>query len=413
MKKYLVKLLALLVLTSFAFGEEIKIGVIQGLSGPIAFYGQTTLNGIKLAIDQINEQGGINGDKIKLIIEDNKGKAGESVVIAKKLINKDGVVAILGPTISTSCLAVAPIAQESKTPMLTATGTNTLITQAGDYVARICFIDPFQGEVMANFGSRNLNAKTAMILEDAGSDYSLGLSDSFKKRFLSNGGEVFGTEKYVATDVDFSAQLTKVKAKNPDVIFVPGYQEVALIVKQARELGIKSVFLGGDGWDSQDILNNAGDAINGSFVSTHFSAESQDPMIVDFLKAHIEKYGEEPSVLTALGYDAARVMVDAIKRAGSTDKEAIKNAINSTKDFKGVTGTITLDENRNPVKDAFVLEAKDGKFVYKATVAPAAESNIVEVEEKTENTKGNKNVMIGLIVLLGIVAVASFMNKKK
>lgn len=413
MKKYLVRLLAIFVLCTMTFGEEIKIGVIQALSGQSAFYGQTTLDGIKLAVDQINEQGGVNGNKIKLIIEDNKGKAGESVIIAKKLISKDGVVAILGPTISTSCLAVAPIAQQEKTPMLTATGTNIEITKAGEYVARVCFIDPFQGEVMANFGAKNLSAKTAVVLEDLGSDYSLGLSKSFERRFVKNGGEILGIERYTSTDVDYSAILTKVKSKNPDIIFLPGYQEVALIVKQARERGITSVFLGGDGWDSEAILKNAGEAINGSFCSTSFSPESKDPMIVNFIKAHNDKYGKAPGVFTALGYDSARVMADAITRAGSIDKDAIKNAINTTTAFKGVTGTITLDKNRNPIKDAFVLEAKDGKYVYKATVAPSMDSNDIEETEEAGETKGNKNIVIGLIVLLGIVAAAKLMNKKK
>ncbi len=258
MKSKLVKLVLVFLISTLGFAEEIKIGVIAALSGPIAFYGQTTLNGMKLAIEQINAQGGINGQQIKLIIEDNKGDSTESVTIAKKLINVDKVTAILGPIISTNCLAVAPIAQEAKVPMLTATETNTQITTIGDYISRICFIDPFQGEVLANFAIDNLKINTAAVLKDSGSDYSIGLSNSFKRVFEKRGGKIVYEGSYMAKDTDFSSQLTAIKSKTPDVIFIPGYSEVAIMVKQAREFKINSVFLGSDGWD-KDILSTAGE----------------------------------------------------------------------------------------------------------------------------------------------------------
>lgn len=419
MKKRILGITAMLLITTMALGETIKVGMLTPLSGPIAIYGQTTLNGIKLATEELNKKGGIKGNKIELIIEDNKGDAAEAVNAVKKMISVNKIKALLGPVISTNSLAVAPIMQENKIPMLTPTGTNSTITEVGDYIARTCFIDEFQGQVMGAFAIKNLKAKNAVIMTDVNSDYSEGLGEEFKKVFEANGGKIIDTVSYVANDVDFTSQLTKIKMKKPEVIFVPGYySEVSLIVKQARELRIDSVFLGGDGWDNGKLFEIAGDSINGSYISTHFSPESEDEQIQNFLKNYKARFGEEPSVLSALGYDAARVMYAAMEKTENCDSTEIKNEVNKTKDFKGITGTISLDQNRNAVKSAFVLEAKDGGFKYKATVAPMKESKKVTktIEKTTEETttkkRSNNTVLIIGILIAAIVGI-TFMNKKK
>lgn len=421
MKKRILGIVAMVLVATMALGETIKVGMSTPLSGPIAVYGQTTLNGIKLATEELNKKGGIKGEKVELIIEDNKGDAAEAVNAVKKMINVNKIKALLGPVISTNSLAVAPIMQENKIPMLTPTGTNITITEVGDYVARTCFIDQFQGQVMGAFAIKNLKAKNAVIMTDDNSDYSEGLAEEFKKVFEAGGGKILDTVSYVANDVDFSSQLTKIKMKKPEVIFIPGYySEVSLIVKQARELRIDSVFLGGDGWDNGKLFEIAGDAIKGSFISTHFSAESEDEQIQNFLKNYKARFGEDPSVLSALGYDAANVMYAAMEKAENLEGINIKNEINKTKDFKGVTGVLSLDENRNAIKSAFVLEAKDGGFKYKATVEPMKKSEKIEksedkVEKNTEESKkkkSNSTVLIIGILIAAIVGI-TLINKKK
>ena len=421
MKKRILGIIAMLLITTMALGETIKVGMSTPLSGPIAVYGQTTLNGIKLATEELNKKGGIKGKKVELIIEDNKGDAAEAVNAVKKMINVNKIKALLGPVISTNSLAVAPIMQENKIPMLTPTGTNITITEVGDYIARTCFIDEFQGQVMGAFAIKNLEAKNAVMMTDVNSDYSEGLAEEFKKVFEAGGGKILDTVSYVANDVDFTSQLTKIKTKKPDVIFVPGYySEVSLIVKQARELRIDSVFLGGDGWDNGKLFEIAGDSIKGSFISTHFSPESEDEQIQNFLKNYKARFGEDPSVLSALGYDAANVMYAAMERAENLEGVNIKNEINKTKDFKGVTGLLSLDENRNAVKSAFVLEARDGGFKYKATVEPMKKTEKIKktedkVEKNTEESKKKKsnNTVLIIGILIAAIVGITLMNKKK
>lgn len=415
MKKALLMISIMALTTITVMAENIKIGVISSLSGPVAIYGQTTYNGVKLAVDKLNAAGGINGNKVELIVEDDKGDPAEAVTAAKRLISEKKVIAILGPTISSTCLAVAPIAQQNKVPMLTATGTNIKITDAGDYIARTCFIDPFQGAVMAKFGLENLKAKTAVIIKDVNSDYSEGLADEFVKVFEKNGGKILDTVAYATNDVDYSSQLTKVKSLNPDVIFVPGYyNEVSLLIKQARDLQIKSKFLGGDGWDNGKLFEIAGSAVLGSYISSHFSPESQDPLIQNFLSDYRKSFKEEPSVLSALGYDAAGIMLESVKNAKALTGEDIKNNINATKGYKGVTGVITLDEKRNAIKSAFVLEAKDGGFKYYATIEPFTvdETSAPAGEADSKAKKDNKGTMI-LIVIVAVLAAGIFVAKKK
>lgn len=415
MKRIVLMLFVMAVVSLSAVAENIKVGLISSLSGPVAIYGQTTYNGIKLAVEQLNAAGGINGNKIELIVEDDKGDPAEAVTAAKRLISEKKVVAILGPIISTTCLAVAPIAQQNGVPMLTPTGTNTKITEAGDYVARTCFIDPFQGGVMATFGIDTLKAKTAVVIKDVNSDYSEGLAEEFVKVFEKKGGKILDTVAYATNDVDYSSQLTKVKAENPDVIFVPGYyNEVALLVKQARDLQIKATFLGGDGWDNGKLFEIAGESVTGSFVSSHFSPESQEPMIQNFLKDYRAMFKEEPSVLSALGFDAAGIMIEAMKKSKAISGEEIKNNINGTKDYKGVTGNITLDGNRNAVKSAFVLEAKDGGFKFKTTVEPfKEEANSAAAAATSGETKKESKGKIIFAVIAIIAAAAIVIAKKK
>jgi len=359
-------------------GDTVKVGANFELTGGVASFGQSSVNAIQLAFEQANANGGVLGKQLELVVADNKSDASESTLAITKLITQDKVSAVLGPVTSTNTLAAVPVAQENKVPIITPTATNPKVTvneetgKLNDYVFRACFIDPFQGTVMANFASNDLNAKTAAIYIDNSSDYAKGLAKYFEESFVANGGTIVATEAYVAKDTDFKATLTRIKSTNPDVIFVPGYyEEVGKIVKQGRELGITAPFLGGDGWDAPQIVDIAGaENLNNTYFSNHYSAEDPSPEIQNFVKAYEEKYNATPDALAALGYDAAILLIDAIKRAGSDDPEEIKKALEETKDFPAVSGKITFDENHNPVKSAVIIEFKDGKQTYKTKVNP-------------------------------------------
>jgi branched-chain amino acid transport system substrate-binding protein len=352
--------------------NEILIGEYGALTGPIASFGQSTHKGIELAIEEINAGGGVLGRKIRLITEDDQGKPEEALTAVTKLISKDRVSALLGEFASSNSLAAAPFAQQSRIPMLSHGSTNPKVTQVGDYIFRACFIDPFQGQVMAKFARGSLKLGRVAILRDVESDYSVGLADYFTESFTAAGGVITADESYSAGDKDFNAQLTSLRATNPEAIFIPGYYtEVGLIARQARRLGFAGALLGGDGWDSEKLWEIGGDALHNSFFSNHYSVDNPAPEI----RAFVEKFkarhnGETPDALAALGYDAARVMADAIRRAGSDKPSAIRDALAQTKGFAGITGTITLNAQRDAVKSAVVLEVKDGKFLYKETVDP-------------------------------------------
>jgi branched-chain amino acid transport system substrate-binding protein len=352
---------------------DIKVGVYVDLTGQTSSFGQSTKNGIQLAVDEINAAGGVNGRKMTLIIEDDQGRPEQATTVVQKLINQDKVQAILGEVASTNSLAAAPVAQGAKIPMITPSSTNPKVTEVGDYISRVCFIDPFQGSTMAKFAAKSLNAKTAAILGDVNSDYSKGLTQFFEQEFTKNGGQVVTKEAYTQNDPDFKAQLTKIRNLNPDVIYIPGYYgQVGIIARQARELGMNMPLLGGDGWDSPELWKLGGESLKNSYISNHYSAENPAPEIQNFVKAYQAKYNVVPDSLAALAYDAAKVLADAIKRAGGTDSAKLKDAINATKDFKGVTGTITLDANRNAIKPAVVLELNPSasKFAFKETIYP-------------------------------------------
>jgi len=355
--------------------ETIKVGLIVPLTGNIATFGQSVDKAARMAVDEINEKGGVLGAKIELIVEDNQGKPDESANIARKFIEQNKVLAIIGPVISSNVLAVAPIAQQSKVPLITPTGTNPRITQVGNYIFRACFIDDFQGTVMARFARSGLpkRANTAAILYEKTSDYSIGLAKYFKESFQSLGGKIVAEESFSSGDQDFSAQLTKIKGKNPDVLYVPSYYDTAgLIIKQARELGIMIPILGGDGFDSPQLAELAGkENLKDCYFSGHFFSGSSAPEVKRFVANYKKRYNAVPDMLGALGYDAVYMLADAIKRAGKIDRDAIRDALAATKGLKLVTGTITLDENRNPIKSAVIVGFdSNGNQVYKTTVSP-------------------------------------------
>ena len=359
-----------------ATANEIKLGANFELTGGVANFGKQTLNGIQMAVEEANAAGGVLGKKIVLVTADNKSEPAEATNAVTKLITQDKVLAVLGPVTSSNVLATVQVAQDNKIPVLTATGTNEKITVDGGKVRpfafRACFIDPFQGRVMANFASNTVKAKTAVIYIDSSSDYSKGLSQSFEATFTQNGGKIIGKEAFLQKDQDFKATLTKIKAMNADVIFIPAYyEEVGKIVKQAREMGITVPLLGTDGWDDPKVVEIAGAAaLNNTFFSNHYSSQDKDPNVVKFVEAYKKKFNQEPSSLAALGYDSALLIIDAIKRAGAADSVKIKEALEQTKNLQVSTGILTIDANHNPVKSAVVIEMKDGKQSFKEKVNP-------------------------------------------
>jgi branched-chain amino acid transport system substrate-binding protein len=359
-----------------ATGETgpIRVGVYMDLSGQTSSFGQSSVNGIRMAADEINKAGGVDGRQIELVVEDDQGRPEQAATVVTKLINQDRVHAVLGEVASSNSLAAAPIAQQARVPMITPSSTNPKVTQVGDYIFRVCFIDPFQGEVMAKFAANTLKAKTAAILLDVNSDYSRGLAQFFEASFSGLGGQVIQKQSYTQTDRDFSGQLTAIRSANPDVIYVPGYYgQVGVIAKQAKQLGIASPLLGGDGWDAPQLWDLGGAALNGAFISNHYSIDDPSPAIQKFVADYKVRYsGTPPDAIAALGYDAMKGLADAIRRAGTTNGPKLRDAIAQTKDLAGVTGSISIDNERNAVKPAVVLELQNGKFVYKETIAPNA-----------------------------------------
>jgi branched-chain amino acid transport system substrate-binding protein len=351
-------------------GDEIVLGEYGSLTGSTATFGKSTHNGIMMAVAEANDKGGVLGKKIRVETVDNQSQAEQAATGVKKLINQNNVLAILGEVASSRSLAAAPICQAAKVPMISPSSTNPAVTQKGDYIFRTCFIDPFQGTVAAKFALDTLKAKKAAILTDQKNDYSVGLTEFFTESF-GKGGEIVASETYSEGDTDFRAQLTNIKSKNPDVIYIPGYYtEVGNIAVQARSLGMKQPLMGGDGWDSPKLFAIGKDAIQGSYFSNHYSADSTDPRVVKFVADFQKRYNERPDALAAVGYDAALVMIDSIKRAGSTDRAKIRDAIAATKNYPGVTGTITIDKDRNAIKPAVILQVKGNKAVYVTTVKP-------------------------------------------
>jgi branched-chain amino acid transport system substrate-binding protein len=352
-------------------GGEIMVGEYSSLTGTTATFGQSTDNGIKMAFDEINKAGGVLGKKLAVAVEDDQSKPEEAATAVTKLINQNHVVAMLGEVSSSRSLAAAPICQAAKVPMVSPSSTNPRVTQVGNFIFRVCFIDPFQGAVMAKFAANSLKVKKVAILVDVRNDYSVGLQTFFRENFKQLGGTIVSEQSYSEGDSDFHAQLTQIKSAAPEAIYVPGYYtEVGTIARQAKELGITVPLLGGDGWDSPRLFEIGGEALNGCYISNHYSVDDPAPAIQKFVKEYRDRYKQTPDALAALGYDAAKILADAMARAGSTDSGKVRDALSATKDFAGVTGQITIDKDRNAVKPAVILKIDNGKFVYVETVKP-------------------------------------------
>ena len=353
-----------------ADGDTILVGEYGSMTGPQATFGQSTHNGIMMAIDEVNAAGGVNGKRITIKSEDDQSKAEEAANTVQKLISQDNVVAVLGEVASSNSLAAAPICQQSKRPMITPSSTNPKVTQIGDYIFRLCFLDSYQGESMANYVTRQLGVKTAAVLVDVKSDYSTGLAQYFEAQFIKNGGRIVAKQNYANGDSDFRSQLTAARSARPDILFVPGYYtDIGQIARQARDLGMKQPLVGGDGWESPKLVEIGGDALEGCFYSNHYFPGDPSPNVQTFVQKYKDRYGQTPDALAALAYDAARVLADAMKRAGSTEGEKLRDAIAATKGFAGVTGMITIGPDRNPVgKKLVIVEIKNGALTLKSTV---------------------------------------------
>lgn len=374
--------LALFLLTaagcSNSSDDTIKIGANLEMTGTNATFGQSATNGAKLAIKQTNEQGGVLGKQISLIVADNKSEAAEAANAMQKLITQDKVLGIIAPIASSSVIAGAQVNLDGKVLAISPTASNPKVTvdpatgKTREYLFRAAFIDPFQGSVMARFASKSLNGTTAALYIDTSSDYAKGLGQYFKETFVEDGGAIVAEEAYLAKDTDFKATLTKIKATNPDILFVPGYyQEVGMIIKQARELGIKAAVLGGDGWDSAKLPEIAGAAaLNNCFFASHYSPEDNSPAIRTFVDAYQAEYGQVPDSFAVLSYDATMLIIEAIKRANSTDTVKIKDELAKTKEYPAVSGLITLNETHDAITSAVVIEMKDGVQTFKEKIEP-------------------------------------------
>jgi branched-chain amino acid transport system substrate-binding protein len=369
-------------------GDDLVVGVYGSLTGNDATFGESTKLGVELALSELqaSKQGKIGGLTLRSVVEDDQGRAEEAATVVQKLINQDQVAAVIGEVASSRSLAAAPICQAAGVPMITPSSTNPKVTEVGEFISRMCFIDPFR-TVMAKFAAQNLGVKKVAILKDVKSDYSVGLSQYFTQAFTAAGGSIVAEQAYSAGDQDFSAQLTAIKGKGPEAIFIPGYYtEVGLIARKARELGLTCPLLGGDGWESEQLIEIGGDALNGAYYSNHFAVDNPDPKLQDFLKHYREKFGKDPDAIGGLattrptfvrpprssppttnGFKALAASRRA-RRAGGAQKVAAMIA--ATSGYAGVTGVITLDANRNASKPAVVLEIKGGKKVFNTSINP-------------------------------------------
>jgi branched-chain amino acid transport system substrate-binding protein len=385
----LLALISLVVLGCAKRANEIVIGEYGSLTGGTASFGVSTKNGIELYIDGLNAAGGVGGNKVRVIVEDDQSKPEEAATAVNKLVDQDGVVAVLGEVASSRSMAAAPICQQAGVPMISPSSTNPKVTELGDYIFRVCFIDPFQGQMIAKFAKGTLGYTKAAVFRDNKNDYSVGLANYFTEAFQAMGGTIVADEAYSEGDQDFKAQLTVMKSKHPQFLMVPGYYtEVGLIARQARELGFDVPFLGGDGWVSDRLLEIAQDALNGSYFVNHYWQEDPNPAIQKFVKEYRARYNATPDGLAALGYDAAGVLTNALDRLRQEDPAAfqalagprsekqkaarvkLRDLIASTKDFPGVTGRISLDASRNAVKPAVFLGIENRKYKFFAAVEP-------------------------------------------
>lgn len=365
--------------SSSTSSNEILIGHYASMTGPEATFGQSTDNGIRLAVEEINAAGGINGKPVKLITYDDKGDTKEAGSAVTRLITSDDVVAVLGEVASGMSLAGAPVCQEHGVPMISPSSTNPRVTMVGDMIFRVCFIDPFQGTVCAKFAKENQHATKVAVLYDQAAPYSTGLAEEFVKAFEALDGTITTQQTYTAGDQDFTAQLTAIRSGDPDMVFIPGYYtDVGNIAIQARKLGIDVPLFGGDGWDSSKLAEIGGDAIEGCFYSNHYSHQDPNPRVQDFIAKYKAKYGEVPDGLAALGYDAAMLLFEAMQRSPSMEGPDLAAAIAATDGFDGVTGTISIDGQRNAVKPAVMLQMVEGESTFVTTIEPEGSAAATE-----------------------------------
>ena len=359
-------------------GGTIKIGVIAPMTGDAKTFGESTKEGVEMAIAEWNAKGGINGKTLQMVLADDKGDAAEASAAATKLIKQDGVKFIVGSVMSSCSIPISQIANDNKIVQISPTSTNPKVTVADgkrkEYVFRACFIDPPQGSAMANFALNNLKIKSAAVFYDNGNDYVKGLAEFFKAAFEKGGGKVTVYEAYGKDDTDFSALITKVLAANPEMLYLPDYyNKVSLMAKQARDKGFKGVLAGGDGWDSSDLDVKV---TEGGYFTNHYSPGDTRPVVQNWVKAYSAKYKtadgkpKTPDALATLAYDAANLLFNAIKTAGTEDTAKVKDALQNTKGFAAISGDITFDKNGDPIKDVTILQIKDGKQKYVTVVKP-------------------------------------------
>jgi branched-chain amino acid transport system substrate-binding protein len=374
-------------------GDELVIGEYGSLTGNDATFGTSTKNGVAVALDELlaAKEGKIGGLKVRTQVEDDQSRAEEAATVVQKLVNQDRVIAVIGEVASSRSLAGGPICQAAGVPMITPSSTNPKVTEVGDYIFRMCFLDQFQGAVMARFTADSLKIKKVAILKDVKNDYSVGLAKFFTDEFTRLGGQVVIEQAYSSNDQDFRAQLTSIKARNPQAVVIPGYYtEAGLIARQARELGLKQPLIGGDGWESEQLLQIGGEALNGSYYTNHWALDAPNPKLGDFLTRYKAKFGGDPDAIGGLAYDAANVLFQSLEKLAEQDPEGFKGLASSkagteqrkaaekklrdliatTTSFEGVTGTITLDEHRNASKPAVVIEIKGGKKLFNASFNP-------------------------------------------
>jgi branched-chain amino acid transport system substrate-binding protein len=354
-----------------AESTEIVVGHFASMTGNTAHFGQDTDKAVRLAVDEANAAGGILGKKVRVVTLDDRGDSAEASSAVTRLIDVERVTALVGEVSSSLSLAAGRVAQRRKIPMISPSSTNPRVTEVGDYIFRVCFLDPFQGKVMATFAKDNLKFTKVAILKDVKNDYSIGLAEAFKAAFTKIGGTITVEQSYSAGDTDFSAQITAIKNTGAQALYVPGYySEVGAIARTAERLGVKVPLLGGDGWDAPDLFKIGGTALEGSYFSNHFALDVATPKAQKFVADFTKKYGQAPTSLGALGYDAIGVLLDALKRAGTTNAAPLRDAIAATKNFEGVSGAITIDAGRNAEKSAVVIKITGGQGKYETTIAP-------------------------------------------
>jgi len=350
---------------------DIPIGVYAALTGDQASFGNATVQGVKLAAEEINASGGVLGRKIRLVIEDDAGRPDQAASVVTKLITSDGVIAVIGENSSTQSLAGAPLCQANKIPMISPSSTNPTVTEKGDYIFRVCFTDPYQGKALAAFAKNSLKLDTAAILVDKKTDYSIGLAKFFRENYEALGGKIVAEQSYSGGDTEFRPQLTAIKTTKPKMLFIPGfYTEVGQIAIQARDLGMTIPLVGGDGWDSPTVIEIGGKSISGSYFSDHYFVGDPRPLVQDFVKKIRDRHGKNPEANAALGYDALKILKLAIEKSGSLDGKAIRDHIAATRDYPGVSGTITMGPDRNPIKPVAMIKIVDGQMEFAEWVKP-------------------------------------------